>query len=173
MNDKLLLLDTSDEEEPNMAYGFRIYGPLNVASFDPWTGEYLQSSFDSEFQGKELGNKRLIKQRVFKRFQEWQAKHIDNKMCELLHDLVLGEDMGSTRAAYLPMIRAHVVHKKYGSRDFDMMNYCPFCGAKLPQTLEKELTEILKNEYGLNSWRDYKNAPTEFHSDEWWRKREL
>ena len=51
------------------------------------------------------------------------------------------------------------------------MDYCPFCGAKLPDTLCKKLIEVLKDECELESWEDYKKAPTEFHSDEWWRKR--
>ena len=53
------------------------------------------------------------------------------------------------------------------------MDYCPFCGAKLPERLDSKLTEILQKEYGLTSWRDYKKAPKEFHTDEWWKKREL
>ncbi|GHS92696.1 hypothetical protein AGMMS49949_05130 [Alphaproteobacteria bacterium] len=51
--------------------------------------------------------------------------------------------------------------------------YCPFCGTKFPDRLDKELTKILREEYGLDSWRDYKKAPKEFHTDAWWKNRKL
>jgi hypothetical protein len=57
--------------------------------------------------------------------------------------------------------------------EIEPMDYCPFCGAKFPERLDGELTEILRNEYNLGSWKDYKKAPHEFHTDEWWRKRGL
>lgn len=57
--------------------------------------------------------------------------------------------------------------------DFTPVNYCHVCGTKFPKRLDNKLTEILQNEYGLSSWRDYKKAPKEFHSDEWWKKRGL
>jgi hypothetical protein len=30
-----------------------------------------------------------------------------------------------------------------------------------------------KKEYGLGSWKDYKKAPPEFQTDEWWKNRRL
>jgi hypothetical protein len=56
---------------------------------------------------------------------------------------------------------------------FVAINYCYYCGAKLPDRLDETLTKILQNEYGLESWKDYKKAPHEFHTDEWWKKRGL
>jgi hypothetical protein len=53
------------------------------------------------------------------------------------------------------------------------MDYCPFFGTKFPERLDDELTEILRKEYGLGSWKDYKKAPPEFQTDEWWKNREL
>ncbi|MDR1366842.1 MAG: hypothetical protein LBJ13_02980 [Puniceicoccales bacterium] len=52
---------------------------------------------------------------------------------------------------------------------FVPLDYCYFCGAKLPKRLDEELSKILQRECGLESWKDYKKAPKEFHSDEWWR----
>jgi hypothetical protein len=57
--------------------------------------------------------------------------------------------------------------------DFELVNYCDCCGAKLPERLDQTLTEILQKEYGLDSWKDYKKAPEEFHTDAWWKKRGL
>ncbi|MDR1208254.1 MAG: hypothetical protein LBJ89_02790 [Holosporales bacterium] len=57
--------------------------------------------------------------------------------------------------------------------DFEPINYCNSCGVNFPEKLDKQLTEILQKEYGLESWRDYKKAPAQFHTDEWWRKRGL
>ncbi|GHS92690.1 hypothetical protein AGMMS49949_05110 [Alphaproteobacteria bacterium] len=59
------------------------------------------------------------------------------------------------------------------SAPFQPINYCYHCGAKFPDRLDKELTKILQKEYGLDSWRDYKKAPKEFHTDAWWKKRGL
>jgi hypothetical protein len=57
--------------------------------------------------------------------------------------------------------------------DFEPIDYCPFCGAKFPDRLDEKLTKILRSEYGLDSWKDYKKAPKEFQTDEWWKKRGL
>jgi Zn-finger nucleic acid-binding protein len=61
----------------------------------------------------------------------------------------------------------------FDSGGFEAMNYCPFCGAKFPERLDGELSKILQTEYGLESWKEYKKAPKEFKTDEWWKKRGL
>lgn len=58
------------------------------------------------------------------------------------------------------------------------IDYCPFCGTKLPKELEDEDMEIiLRKEYG---WTDddcwghpRRDLPEEFKTDEWWKKRGL
>lgn len=176
-----MLLDKLSAEDN--AVGF--FAPrgryLVVATFDPWTGIYLPSSYESryvgvlcnEFNGKERGNKRAIKKRVFQIIEENKQKHNILSVCPAFYDLVIGVDKGTTRVAYLPMIRSYVVFRKGEKGQFDAMDYCPFCGAKLPQRLDDALGKILQDEYGLSSWRDYKKAPHEFHTDEWWKKRGL
>jgi len=161
-------------------------GYLVTVSFDPITGDKNESGFEmsavevcaNDFHNKERGNKRAIKKIVLERTEKWKTVHKKGKECPRLYDLVIGDDAGTTRASYLPMIRAYVIFKKWSEeisydQEFDVMVYCPFCGAKLPERLDDKLTEILQKEYGLNSWRDYKKAPTEFHTDEWWKKRGL
>lgn len=159
---------------------------LIVVAFDPKTGKKLETSFEpytveicsNEFQNKERGNKKAIRKRVLERLDEWRAFHVNEQVCPRLYDLVIGDDAGTTKATYLSMIRAYIIYKKWTrksfcNQEFGIMDYCPFCGAKLPERLDDKLTEILQKEYGLNSWRDYKKAPKEFHTDEWWKKRGL
>jgi hypothetical protein len=87
---------------------------------------------------------------------------------------------------YAPNIRTYGILRERNFKDsywfeehdilecaFEAINYCDTCGAKLPEKLDQKLTEILQKEYGLDSWKDYKKAPQEFHSDEWWKKRRL
>ena len=60
------------------------------------------------------------------------------------------------------------------------IDYCPFCGRKLPNPLDPE--DVIYEEYGedyvrLNNDPKYKPLPPEvrkeFDSDEWWKKRGL
>jgi len=56
------------------------------------------------------------------------------------------------------------------------VEFCPFCGAKLPKDLADERFEILETEYGINDPYDSKQKkliPKEFKTDEWWKKRAL
>ena len=154
---------------------------LVPASFDPWTGMYLNEGYEddyravlgSEFSWKEKGNKKRIKERIFQRYKEWGQPHAKMQACDRLYDLVLGDEKDTTRLQYIPNIRTYAILNKKEYGGFEPMDYCPFCGAKLPERLDDKLTEILQKEYGLNSWRDYKKAPAEFHTDEWWKKRGL
>ncbi len=56
-----------------------------------------------------------------------------------------------------------------------LIEYCMFCGKKLPLSLRDKWLDILENEYGLE-WPhslDSKKVPKEFLTDEWWKKRGL
>jgi hypothetical protein len=56
-----------------------------------------------------------------------------------------------------------------------LIQYCMFCGKKLPLSVRKEWYAILEEEYGLESpdEEDEKKVPKEFWTDEWWKKRGL
>lgn len=57
---------------------------------------------------------------------------------------------------------------------FVPINYCYYCGDDIYKVLlVHHLDKILREEYGLNSWKDYRKAPEEFHTSEWWQKRGL
>jgi hypothetical protein len=62
---------------------------------------------------------------------------------------------------------------KNGSRQ--TIWYCPWCGKKLPKSLEEKWGEILENEYGITDpmFDDKNKVPPDFWTDEWWKKRGL
>ena len=55
------------------------------------------------------------------------------------------------------------------------MDYCMFCGTKLPESLRVPWFDILEQEYNLESpcEEDKKRVPKEFLTDEWWKNRGL
>jgi len=56
------------------------------------------------------------------------------------------------------------------------LDYCPWCGKKLPKRLSNEWFKILEKEYGLDdpyNKEQEKLIPEEFKTDEWWKKRKL
>ena len=73
---------------------------------------------------------------------------------------------------YLPRGREYsIVHAE---DTISVIHYCPYCGKKLPTILEDEWYEVLKKEYGLTFDDDVdKQIPSEFLTDEWWKKRGL
>jgi hypothetical protein len=95
--------------------------------------------------------------------------------CDLMYDLLdkNGHDSFRSYIKFFPNICTYVILSKKRGYKFEPIDYCPFCGAKFPKRLGEELSKILQSEYGLESWKDYKKAPAEFHSDEWWKKRGL
>ena len=50
------------------------------------------------------------------------------------------------------------------------INFCPWCGKKLPKDLRDTYYDILESEY---SNLDDQNIPVEFNNEEWWKKRGL
>lgn len=56
-----------------------------------------------------------------------------------------------------------------------LVDYCMFCGKKLPKSVGDEWFDILEKEYKLERplTRDQKKIPKEFLTDEWWKKRGL
>ena len=74
---------------------------------------------------------------------------------------------------YYPRRRAYrTVH---GEETCCPINYCPFCGTKLPRELWDEWLDTLEKEYGIEDPTDSERekVPAEFWTDEWWKKRGL
>jgi hypothetical protein len=153
---------------------------LVQVDFDPWSGKLMLTGYEGACAWIE-GNypdvsrlgKEAIQDAIRKHFETRRRMHKDSSVCDFLYDTTCGYDKGTTRADYISNIRAYVFFRKDEKGVFDAMDYCPFCGAKLPERLDEKLTDLLQKEYGLNSWKDYKKAPHEFHTDEWWKKRGL
>ena len=57
----------------------------------------------------------------------------------------------------------------------ERLEYCPWCGSKLPEDLTYKIEEVLEKEYGITDPWDTEEdkVPAEFHTDEWWKKRGL
>ena len=55
------------------------------------------------------------------------------------------------------------------------IQYCPWCGAKLPKELSDEWYDILKKEYNIADpvVEDREKVLAEFWTDAWWKKRGL
>jgi hypothetical protein len=161
-------------------------------------GKYVgmyNDKFDVETEGpEELRGKDWL----FKIFEEDRKLHSKERYCTSLESLTKYGERCDTSLIEIPNIRVVAVlnKRKYGgwtSKQFELfsqrngyqglekwefdgwtaLDFCPFCGASLPERLDKKIIEVLRDEYGLTSWKDYKKAPHEFHTDEWWRKRGL
>ena len=62
-------------------------------------------------------------------------------------------------------------------KSYRQLEFCPWCGVKLPKVLNREFFDTLENEYHFDldnlDFPDFKNAPKEMQTDEWWKKRGL
>lgn len=60
-----------------------------------------------------------------------------------------------------------------GGSSYIAINYCPFCGAKLPDSKREAYFDLLEQK-GIWNGKDTKEEiPEEFKTDEWWKKRRL
>jgi hypothetical protein len=86
--------------------------------------------------------------------------------------------------------RGEIVHNKlrgcfwfYFKHDYDdsyglyRLGYCPFCGAELPKDRMDDFEYILEKHYGISLCdvdpHNPDTYPSEFQTDEWWKKRGL
>jgi hypothetical protein len=66
---------------------------------------------------------------------------------------------------YWPHVREFVLVSEPGSSVGQMITYCPFCGAELPESLREELCDRLEA-LGLSLYDP--RTPEPFESDAWW-----
>lgn len=95
-------------------------------------------------------------------------KHCCNFMTKSLEDNRIGIN-------YCSVDRDYSIYCLYSNSQY-RIDYCPFCGLKLPSSLVQEYMNILEKEYGIENPYDevvMENVPEEFKSDEWWKKRGL
>ena len=168
-----------DFSKPSFGFRSKDGSYLIPADFDPWTGAWIEDSFYNDFftviekRPNLEASRKNMDPKMKQEFTKRQEKHSGTSVCDDMNYMVSGYEQDKTSLAYIPTIRAYVFFKKNERGVFEAMDFCPFCGAKLPERLDEKLTEILRKEYELDSWKDYKKAPHEFHTDEWWKKRGL
>jgi hypothetical protein len=72
--------------------------------------------------------------------------------------------------AYDPALREYSIAYLSDS-SVQLIEYCPFCGAKLPESLRDEWFERLAALGFDDPW--IQDIPDEFRDDRWWRAAEL
>jgi len=82
-------------------------------------------------------------------------------------------DNKETYLTYSPRMREYnlALRGKYAVQGID---YCPWCGIKLPSSLRDDFFEILKNELYIEDpveAQEQGALPQEFTTDQWWKKR--
>ncbi len=88
-------------------------------------------------------------------------------------------DRGYSALFYESVIRRYAIKELHADTTGVMANnikFCPWCGTKLPPSLTDAWEEALKTEFGIKNPMDAyrkKKIPTEFLTDEWWKKRKL
>lgn len=60
-----------------------------------------------------------------------------------------------------------------GSESIIVIQFCPWCGAKLPPSLRLEWFNCIYAKYGDDIDTRSEKIDKEFNSELWWRKREL
>lgn len=78
---------------------------------------------------------------------------------------------GRVMIGYSPSFRRYYIPLSWPHQSTQGINYCPWCGTKLPKPLINEWHEILEKEYGITSFHTSPDYPNEFDTDEWWIKR--
>lgn len=75
--------------------------------------------------------------------------------------------------SYDPEIRSYgILYKPKTGGGTQRIYYCPWCGSKLPKDLSEELSSIVFDELSMDGYDDPR-LPSEFKTDEWWKKRNL
>lgn len=94
--------------------------------------------------------------------------------------LIMQEEVARGRDAmviYLPIFREYVIPCAR-SHEAKQIFYCPWCKKNLPISLRKEFYKRLKDECNIDTdagfiFLYFEEMPQEFHSDAWWKKRNL
>jgi len=94
-------------------------------------------------------------------------KHCCEQMDFFLHEKRVG-------ISYDQKTRFYGINLK-GSSGVQKIDFCPWCNSKLPEDLNDKYAQLVFDELGFNPLdTEYeKNLPSEFKSDEWWKRRGL
>jgi len=112
---------------------------------------------------------------------EFCCKYMKMHVDDFLYKKLDGYDIAKSRIWYDPQHRSYGLMNYTGDWDDvhpSWMEYCPFCGKKLPKELDDDdMDPYLMKEYGWTEddcWGyPRRELPDEFKTDEWWKKRGL
>jgi len=68
---------------------------------------------------------------------------------------------------YIPKFREFGIVIDDGGSAMQVISFCPWCGAKLPNSLRDKWFDIVFDDLGFDA-PDSPGIPSEMHSDEWW-----
>ena len=119
---------------------------------------------------KQMTSEELLK-KIHEEVEEERRNYKGPHCCMTMHYGLLSDKKVLN---YVPKYREYSVNIP-NSPTCMAMDYCMFCGKKLPESLRIEWFDILEQKYGLESpyEEDRDRIPKEFLTDEWWKKRGL
>ena len=82
--------------------------------------------------------------------------------CEEMVFHLTGEEVA---IIYIPKFREYGIKILDGGSSFQLINYCPWCGCKLPLSLRTQWFDVL-DELALEPGDP--NIPAQMFTDEWW-----
>jgi hypothetical protein len=68
---------------------------------------------------------------------------------------------------YIPKFREYGIRIIDGGDSFQLINFCPWCGEKLPDSLREEWFAEIEN---LKLEPDSECIPSKYLNEEWWKK---
>ncbi len=100
---------------------------------------------------------------------DYQPKQNDSYCCEKLKFHHLNKEQ---IIFYIQQYREYGI--KVNNDVYQKIDFCPWCGCKFSTSLKCQFFEALSNELNKEvGIDDLHQAPAEFKSDEWWKKRNL
>jgi len=88
-----------------------------------------------------------------------------NHCCTMMSEFIIDERIP---IKYFPKYREYNIVLS-NSNAMQGINFCPWCGKQLPQNLRDAYYDLLEQD----SISEDANLPSEFQTDEWWKKRDL
>jgi hypothetical protein len=88
-----------------------------------------------------------------------------------LHEIETGET--PVALGYNSKFREYGIYILDGGQSWMVISHCPWCGSKLPESLRTVWFSTLYDRFEDLTGTEDPRISEEFHSDEWWKKRNL
>jgi len=88
-------------------------------------------------------------------------------------DIFFFIDRGECAFGYSPRFREFCLEARPGYAAAQLLRFCPFTGARLPEPLRDRFFTELEAIGLVNGLADIEQAPDEFQSEDWWIERGL